>query len=378
MYCKNCGNLVQDGDAFCRKCGNPITVERESKICPKCGNELQDEYVYCNICGYKIKDIEFNQNTPHNENAMEQKPKSKKNLVIAGCVSALTIVILARIGKNYISKDIDINDDNVSSNDIIEVSTQIETSENDIVEVEKKLVKGTEYGIHGGISYEYDYEYDSQGNLIREIHYDVTNDQYGGNLEYEYDSQGNLIKDINYYNDNHSVKEYDSMGNEIKFIVYNEDGSIAGEREYELEYVYDSKGNLAKCYEVSSKDNKYLIYEYEYDNLGNMIKKEFANNGALLYEYEYDSYGNMTKEIDYKRDGSGDVSSEDTYEYEYDVNGNMIKEISKHITYKSDGSTWGEHEYKYEYEYDAQGNLIKVKRYDEIGYGGIWKEFVYE
>lgn len=48
MYCKNCGNLLNDNDKFCPKCGYPVnttlTVEAYNKNMNK--NVEQEEVVY--------------------------------------------------------------------------------------------------------------------------------------------------------------------------------------------------------------------------------------------------------------------------------------------------------------------------------------------
>ena len=31
MICKNCGQEVQEGDAFCQNCGSPVTVEEQEE-----------------------------------------------------------------------------------------------------------------------------------------------------------------------------------------------------------------------------------------------------------------------------------------------------------------------------------------------------------
>jgi hypothetical protein len=223
MYCKNCGNLVQEGDAFCRKCGNPITVEKASKICPKCGNEVQDGYAYCNVCGCKIENIEFNQVVPQNKN------KKKMVIIVASCILVLAIAILVGVlvslGKRSSGKNVS------SSEDIIDVTTLMTADGNDIGDVEKKMVEVIQYNSDGSISGKY--EYDSHGNVIKSVFsFDGMTDEI--EYKYEYDSHGNIIKCVEY------------------IYIYNSDDSMASKIEYK--YEYDSYGNINII--------NYITYDY--------------------------------------------------------------------------------------------------------------------
>ena len=50
MICKNCGNEVDENDAFCRICGTKI----EHIQCPYCGAAVEEGTVFCTNCGKKI------------------------------------------------------------------------------------------------------------------------------------------------------------------------------------------------------------------------------------------------------------------------------------------------------------------------------------
>ncbi len=47
MYCGKCGNVLQENEKFCPKCG----TQRFSKYCGKCGNILQENEKFCPKCG---------------------------------------------------------------------------------------------------------------------------------------------------------------------------------------------------------------------------------------------------------------------------------------------------------------------------------------
>jgi hypothetical protein len=344
MYCKNCGNLVQEGDAFCRKCGNPITVEKASKICPKCGNDVQDGDAFCNVCGCKIENIEFNQVAPQNKN------KKKMVIIVASCILVLAIAILVGVlvslGKRSSGKNVS------SSEDIIGVTTQMTADENDIGDVGEKMVRQIFYDGDGSIIGEikYEYECDSKGNVIKKIYLNIEVtmnffDEFECEYKCEYDSHGNVISRIEYNSDGSISNiiyenEYDEQGNMISCIGYNSDGSISYKRGYG--YEYDEQGNMIKQIWYGSDDS--IINEYEYDEQGNMIKQIWYDRiyDCIIYEYEYDSHGNlnMIKRIDYN------YFNDDGTVYEYDGQRNIIKVI----VYDNDGTVSDFRRVEYLYE----------------------------
>ena len=50
MYCGKCGNVLQENEKFCSKCG----TARNSKTCIKCGNILQENEKFCSKCGTAV------------------------------------------------------------------------------------------------------------------------------------------------------------------------------------------------------------------------------------------------------------------------------------------------------------------------------------
>lgn len=96
--CANCGNVLQEGQASCPKCGTP-KVEEKKNVCGKCGAELLDGQEFCPKCGQKAGLVvsagvnsaieQFNSNLTH--------AKKKKRLlpvaILAGIVVILAIVV---------------------------------------------------------------------------------------------------------------------------------------------------------------------------------------------------------------------------------------------------------------------------------------------
>lgn len=49
LKCHNCGNIADEKDRFCRKCGSAIRRE-----CPSCKKRIPISYKFCSTCGIKI------------------------------------------------------------------------------------------------------------------------------------------------------------------------------------------------------------------------------------------------------------------------------------------------------------------------------------
>lgn len=67
-YCRNCGAFVNDGAAFCVKCGSSVSgsdqyavrqQEYAGKVikCPNCGNPVSSFVANCPFCGFEFRDI---------------------------------------------------------------------------------------------------------------------------------------------------------------------------------------------------------------------------------------------------------------------------------------------------------------------------------
>lgn len=53
MFCKNCGESLNELDSVCKKCGS--TAGYGNSFCMKCGSKLLSEALFCAICGSSVK-----------------------------------------------------------------------------------------------------------------------------------------------------------------------------------------------------------------------------------------------------------------------------------------------------------------------------------
>ena len=119
------------------------------------------------------------------------------------------------------------------------------------------------------------YEIDKNGNVIKRPSYDPLTESYGDTImTYTYDEAGNLIRYATISsNDGSSLGytdyEYDSNGNLIKESRYDADGSLKSTKDYE----YDSAGRLIKDIEYKTDGSLIEKNTKDYDKAGNIIKE---------------------------------------------------------------------------------------------------------
>ena len=248
-------------------------------------------------------------------------------------------------------------------------------SENGVFEYEydqnKRLVKELYNG-----SMTNEYEYDSKGNIIKHTSWWGSYPQFG--YEYAYDDQGRMIREVVLRgNPDFNILElsyttdytYDQDDNMTSSTVTYQNGSTA-----RTDYVYDENGNLIR------EERGAVVVEYVYDDKGNILEEK---NNSTTVQYTYDQNGHLTQKIS-KDLTSGYVNY--SFIYEYDGNGNVIKEtqesqmngpykgvtsytydkngtlIQKALSYNSNGN-----DYAQNFVYDSHGNLIE---YTQASAGG--------
>ena len=53
MYCRYCGEEMNENQAICLKCG--VEAGKGNRFCPNCGNAVAEEAVICVKCGVSLK-----------------------------------------------------------------------------------------------------------------------------------------------------------------------------------------------------------------------------------------------------------------------------------------------------------------------------------
>lgn len=251
------------------------------------------------------------------------------------------------------------------------------------------------YSVEGTDTLGYEEIYDNDGKILKR----TLDDVYGaiwklpipvsaGVTEYEYDSNGNLIKETWTGINEMSIKEYDETGLLIGIKhKYNEQSEYDEDKTYS--YEKDESGNHVKVYYLNNLvygdapsdfyDARNLQYELEYSDGVKTKRTQYARfagktEDTVYTVEEYDSMGRVTHFTQYDEDGN--VRSE--YSEEFDSDGKLTKHnyivengetmnAALEYVYDAEGSCInrlinGEEEgapLKYKYEYDENGNVIK-------------------
>ena len=74
MYCKNCGDVLNDNQAICVKCG--VKVGNGNKFCQNCGKELMPGADVCMNCGVAVNKQQAQQNGGVDGNYLNGKDKT--------------------------------------------------------------------------------------------------------------------------------------------------------------------------------------------------------------------------------------------------------------------------------------------------------------
>ena len=53
--CQKCNLSYDDDNAFCSKCGLPLTTKTETMFCPYCGKKLESDMEFCPYCGKNLR-----------------------------------------------------------------------------------------------------------------------------------------------------------------------------------------------------------------------------------------------------------------------------------------------------------------------------------
>ena len=206
-----------------------------------------------------------------------------------------------------------------------------------------------------GNGYKYRYLYDNNGNKILHSEFDIK-DNLTELTIYTYDANNNLISRC-MFDGNHNlvsrydyVYEYDDRGNIIK-----EYTQASTDTYLEHKVTYDKKGNqiiTPSCKVESKTIIAYTIYSYDENNILTE-EKEYVNN-ILKKHLSYYTDGYKTKREVNLYNETGVLY----YTEKYNNRGDVVEEweLTSIIPYNKNR--------KYEYEYDSHNNIIKVIQYD--------------
>lgn len=173
------------------------------------------------------------------------------------------------------------------------------------------------------------YEYDENGNIIKEYDY-ISENSMGLRYSYSYDSQSRLIRyDDNVSNPNRSYSfEYDNYGNLVSKSTYTytpletELGEPISTEYYNVatasldNEIIIWNGQELESYERTDENNITTRVEYSYDENSLMTEKKVYIDNALNETYYYTwAYGKLTNQV-YIKEGA--TPTKHTIKYVYD------------------------------------------------------------
>ncbi|MFB6343539.1 T9SS type A sorting domain-containing protein [Saccharicrinis sp. FJH62] len=263
------------------------------------------------------------------------------------------------------------------------------------------------------------YEYDSFGNVLKEMHHFWNGEEWKPRLEYimTYNSAGwNLSELIRDWDENEekwvetakTERTYDDDNRLISIVEYEEDGDVLEpycrteyfyENEsiypvYEIDYdwsgswdensktesTWDDKGNLTEeiRYDFQSSDGTWIKdskWVYEYDDNGNWIREtDYDWYDEWIFNWKCEnSYDSNNQRIQYNSFGWNDEDSiwYNSYQYLYafNENGNMTSVLSAHWSHESEQFVPYD---KNEYVYDSNYNMLSHSYSEYEKSTGTW------
>lgn len=146
--------------------------------------------------------------------------------------------------------------------------------------------------------------------------------------EYQYDSQGNMIykqSSSPLFNNKITSREelyYNEFGGMVETITYSQRGTCIGHCRYK--YDYNEQHKPIEKYEILSDGSHYFREGYKYDDNGNLVefyvgdKKGDTYGAGSKIVYEYNENNELVKECKYQH-SYGEDTLKGWIEYEYEV-----------------------------------------------------------
>lgn len=205
----------------------------------------------------------------------------------------------------------------------------------------------------GTVEWNYNREYDNQGNLIE------TNEYYKGKLRnrhtYKYNANLDIVEE-NFFEGEGRLKlkevfSYDDKHNITEVMDYDHTGNFRAR----YTYAYDGKGNQTEEREYTaekSKKHRKIVTKYDKDNNVSEVS-EFTDQGKLTYQCKLDKWGNHISDITYNPDGT--ILEKVTQKIKYDAKGNQVE----NERFLADGKA--DMRKRFVYTYDKLGNwFLKI------------------
>lgn len=170
--------------------------------------------------------------------------------------------------------------------------------------------------------------------------------------------------------DNYMITIYDEYGSIINQVDYDKDDKVLSEMIYEVEYYDDGNIKSEKIYH-----DDVLVSELYFARCSDSSVSEVYEQMDVLYESDgrkfvsiYNEHSMLDKYTIYDKDGN--IETEDVYEYTYDESGNLTNEVcytdgilSSKTEYSVDEN--GDVNPSRETFFDKDGNILEDYYYDE-------------
>ena len=211
-----------------------------------------------------------------------------------------------------------------------------EYNENGLVLKESEIIIENDHSV---FDHSYTYEYDEAGNPV------ICNDEKNHKAWERVYENGKLKKQTDYLvgiNGYYvsSETEFDADENKSKYTKYDKDGAVTRQTEYNSSgKITTDHGDIFGSSDVSDLVN-------EYDSSGYLVKTTVSERGSTrVVVYENDSEGNSVHDTVYLNDSACDENRH-SFDYEYDKNGNISK-ITEYASNSKEPLYYTTYEYFY-------------------------------